>query len=88
MGCKGKTVKETETKPDPFPTEVTSVTSGSEKEQILREVALAGNLAEVQKILSEKIDVDTPDQDGRTAIMLAGYNGHTDVADLIKSFQK
>lgn len=45
----------------------------------IHEAALNGDLYQVSLLLDKGCNVDTLDQDGRTALMYAAYNGHTDV---------
>jgi uncharacterized protein len=57
--------------------------SNPEKESVLRNAALEGNLNETQKIISESISVNSKDPDGRTALMLAAFNGHTQLVEFL-----
>jgi len=51
----------------------------------IHEAALNGQSAEVTRNLAEGVNVNTQDQDGRTALMYAAYNGHTEIMEkLIK----
>ncbi|MDQ1297219.1 MAG: uncharacterized protein QG611_1199, partial [Bacteroidota bacterium] len=45
----------------------------------IHQAALDGQSAEVMRILSEGLDIDTKDQEGRTALMYASFNGHTGI---------
>jgi ankyrin repeat protein len=47
----------------------------------IHEAALNGQPAEVTRNLAEGVNVNTQDQDGRTALMYAAYNGHTEVME-------
>jgi len=54
-------------------------------EQSLRDAALEGNSAEVDRMLNLDIRFDAIDSDGRTALMLCCFNGHAQIAQkLIK----
>jgi ankyrin repeat protein len=61
----------------PVQSEVTPVITA--KDISIHEAALNGQLSLVSGLLSGGIDVDQPDQDGRTALMYASYNGHNEV---------
>jgi ankyrin repeat protein len=54
------------------------ISTGDEKIPI-HDAALDGNLAIVTMLLGNGIKADTPDQEGRTALMYASFNGHTRV---------
>lgn len=43
----------------------------------LREAALEGQMEIVRKAVGQGVDVNAADEAGRTALMLASYNGHT-----------
>jgi len=45
----------------------------------IHEAALNGQLDQVTGILAEGLDVNTRDQEGRTALMYASYNGHSEI---------
>ena len=45
----------------------------------IHEAALNGDLGQVSLLLDKGCNVDTLDQDGRTALMYAAFNGHTAV---------
>jgi ankyrin repeat protein len=47
----------------------------------IHEAALKGESAEVMGILAKGVNVDTTDQDGRTALMYASYNGYADIME-------
>jgi ankyrin repeat protein len=47
----------------------------------IHEAALNGQSAEVARNLAEGVNVNTQDQDGRTALMFAAYNGHTEIME-------
>lgn len=50
-----------------------------------RDAALNGNLAKAKKLAADGIEVDAPDDQGRTALQLASFDGHTEtVAWLIQ----
>lgn len=46
-------------------------------EEDLRESAMAGNIGAVNYLLSRNVNLNSTDVDGRTAMMLAAFNGHT-----------
>ena len=78
-GCKSKN----ETKKAPI------TPSSEEAEAIVKpasdisihQAALDGQSAEVMRILSEGSDINTKDQEGRTALMYAAFNGHTGIME-------
>ncbi len=45
--------------------------------------ALDGDITAVRQVLSGSLNIDTLDEDGRTALMYAAYNGHTDIARIL-----
>ena len=51
----------------------------SQAEQALMELAYAGNLEEVRRLVSEGTAVDAADAEKRTSLMWAAFNGHTPV---------
>ena len=58
---------------------------GSDKSdgQVLREAAMEGNSVNVKQLISGNTDVNASLSDGRTALMLAAFNGHVSVMDLL-----
>jgi ankyrin repeat protein len=50
-------------------------------QQEIIEAALGGNLTVVEKALAQGYKVDTPDEQGRTALMYAAFNGQTNVVE-------
>ncbi len=55
----------------------------SPAEQALMELAYAGNLAEVRRLVSEGTAVDAADAEKRTSLMWAAFNGHTPVVEFL-----
>jgi len=53
------------------------------EEQLLREACLQGLTAEVEKHIHSGIDPDAADEEGRTGLMLAAFNGHTDIVSML-----
>jgi uncharacterized protein len=53
------------------------------REELFREACLDGTTGEVQDFLRRGVDPDAADADGRTGLMLAAYNGHTDIVNLL-----
>lgn len=45
--------------------------------------ALDGDITTVRQVLSGSINIDTLDEDGRTPLMYAAFNGHTDIARIL-----
>ena len=52
-------------------------------DQQLRDAALAGNGPAVAAAVESGVDVNSPDENGRTALMLAAYDGHTEIVKLL-----
>ena len=50
---------------------------------LFHKAALDGDITAVRQVLSGSINIDTLDEDGRTALMYAAYNGHTDIARIL-----
>ena len=48
-------------------------------EELLRTAALEGDYNEVEKLLAMNVDVNSINQDGLTALMLASYNGNLEI---------
>ena len=57
--------------------------SDQSDEQVLREAALEGNTDRVEQLISGNTDVNASLPDGRTALMLAAFNGHVPVMDIL-----
>ena len=58
----------------------------SQNTDILYNAALDGDIEVVKKYLETGFDVNQPNQDKQSLLMLAGFNGHTDLCEyLIKS---
>ena len=51
--------------------------------QRLREAALAGQLDRVRQGLEQGVDVNAAGQDGRTALQLAAFDGHSRIIELL-----
>jgi ankyrin repeat protein len=49
----------------------------------LHEAALAGNTERAATLINHTYNVDTPDGEGHTPLMLAAFNGHTAIAALL-----
>jgi hypothetical protein len=49
----------------------------------LRQAAEAGDLSRLQALLDAQIDVDSPDDMGRTALMLAVLQAHGDAVEVL-----
>lgn len=47
------------------------------------QAALEGNLSRVLEMLQEGFDVNKTDQDGRTALMYAAFNGYTEIVKIL-----
>ena len=52
-------------------------------DQAFRDAALAGDGQVVMQALQGGVDVNSPDENGRTALMLAAYDGHTEIVKLL-----
>jgi ankyrin repeat protein len=48
-------------------------------EDALREASLSGDLAQVKDLLNKGTSINAPDQDGHTSLMLAAFNGHSEI---------
>ncbi len=87
--CKTKNETKKELPVQPFPvtanSPATGNTSNAAQNISLPEAALNGQTDEVQKSLERGVNVDTRDEDGRTALMYAAFNGHKEIMEqLIK----
>ena len=51
----------------------------AEKEELLRTAALDGDYEKIEKLLVMNIDVNSINQDGLSALMLASYNGNIEI---------
>ncbi len=47
--------------------------------QTFRDAALNGQLEKVMTMIPEMTNIDSPDESGHTALMLAAYNGHMEI---------
>ena len=45
-----------------------------------------GHLPVVESLLQEKVDPNTPANDGATPLMVASFNGHPDVVQLLLNY--
>lgn len=52
-------------------------------DQAFREAALAGELPTVREAIEKGTDINSADENGSTGLMLAAYNGHTDLVKLL-----
>ena len=52
-------------------------------DQQLLDAVKAGDLGRVKALLTEGVDVQARDENGRTALHMAAYRGHSEVADLL-----
>ena len=52
-------------------------------EEALREAALEGLVQKVQSLLVQGTDLNAADENGRTALMLAAFNGHTSAVQVL-----
>jgi ankyrin repeat protein len=59
------------------------IPSAAAREQVLRDAAREGRIQVVSVVLAQGTDPNVPDEDGRTALMLAAYNGSTDIVRLL-----
>ena len=50
---------------------------------LLLKSARNGNISEVKRLIKEGVDVNTQDNEGRTALMLTSYFGQTEVTKLL-----
>ena len=53
--------------------------SSAEAEEKLRQASLDGDVVGVDAALEAKVNVNAMDADGRTALMFASFNGHSDI---------
>ncbi len=49
------------------------------EEELLRKSSLEGDVGTVSELLARNVDVNSLDQDGRTALMFAAFNGHLEI---------
>ena len=47
--------------------------------ELMRQWALDGNLEKVKEMINGGVNVNSPESDGQTALMLAAFNGHSDI---------
>ncbi|MEN8227511.1 MAG: ankyrin repeat domain-containing protein [Bacteroidota bacterium] len=52
-------------------------------EEEMRQAALDGDVEKVRKLLDAGTNLNSPDQEGHTALMYAAFNGHTDIVLLL-----
>jgi ankyrin repeat protein len=57
--------------------------TGPETEEELRQAALQGDEAKVQKLLESGTNVNAVDQEGHTALMFAAFNGHSGIVSAL-----
>jgi ankyrin repeat protein len=50
---------------------------------LIHQAALDGQLSQVTRLLTEGIDVDLKDTEGRTPLMYASFNGHKEIIKLL-----
>jgi ankyrin repeat protein len=55
------------------------VQAGAAEEELLRQLALEGELEEVKKLMNSGVDFMAVDQEGHTALMYAAFNGHSKI---------
>lgn len=60
-----------------------TVPSAEARGQVLRDAAREGRIQTVSVVLAQGTDPNVPDEDGRTALMLAAFNGSTDIVRLL-----
>lgn len=77
-----QTVAEGTTEQAPPPT-VASPKQRTVSDEQFFQAAGAGEIATIGQAIQQGINVDTPDPDGQTALMFAGFNGHTKVMRLL-----
>lgn len=65
----------------PSPPERTALPTVSGED--LREAASLGRVETVRRAISLGLDVDAPDEDARTALLLAAFDGHTETVRLL-----
>ena len=81
--CKAKDGESSEEEKAPVVSAPSAMSSDFESEQSIRDAALDGQLELVKQLIKKKVNLNAIDQDGRTALMLAGYNGHTEIVRLL-----
>ncbi len=80
IGCKDKGAEEAPNAVVPVqPAQPRAKADGPVSEQALGQAALEGDLATVRQAIEQGVDGNAPDAQGRTALQLAAYGGHTDV---------
>lgn len=78
-GCKSKNENK---KPPLPPSSEENVSNINPAQSIsIHQAAMDGQSAEVMRILDEGLNVDTKDQEGRTALMYAAFNGHSEIIE-------
>ena len=61
----------------------TDIVNAEDKGMALRIAANSGQLAEVERLLSEGADIDARSDNGMTPLILASWRGHTKVVELL-----
>lgn len=56
-----------------------AISPGIPAEQLFREACLEGKKEGVNEYITSGIDISAEDENGRTGLMLASFNGHTDI---------
>ncbi len=92
IGCGRERIPETVETTDAVPAAENEVSDETEPRKPVRrtvsdvgfrEAALKGDLATVQKAIEEGVDVNGPDEDRRTALMLSAFDGHHRIVQLL-----
>ncbi len=63
--------------------EITKVKSPEFNRDLYFQAALEGNLSVIQKGLEAGLDVNIADKDGHTGLILASFNGHNEIVELL-----
>jgi len=82
-GCQSKKSVQEEKDPAQGATPPSLAISSEVKEQSLRNAALEGQFEVIENLLREDINVNAADPDGRTALMLSAFNGHSGIVALL-----
>lgn len=80
LGCANE--KDTAEKKGTQAKEAMKQTSSQDIDKIFN-AALEGNIATVKQFIENGFDVNTKNQGGQTLLMLAGFNGHTDICEYL-----
>jgi ankyrin repeat protein len=83
IGCKSGDEKQDALSQREQPTRSETSQSSSALSAALRDAAARGNIQGVLEVLGKGADVNTSDELGRTALMLAGFDGHTEIVRLL-----